>query len=204
MDVLDDVAHMRTLAEQGRNAPLLSGGHLLGWGALLCVTWAAHYFVLTSTNNGDKLGFGLGALWAGFGLVGAFMGAIMRRRLRGRPGLGSVANRGDRAVWAGVLLALLAVVFGALLRMVLFRDFAAPNTILPAAFALYGAAMISTSMLSGEKALLAFGALSIGIAAIAGVIANLPEMYLLGSAAALIVLAWPGILLLRREPAAAT
>lgn len=201
--IAEDLAEVRALAEQGRAAPLLSGGHFLGYGLLLCSAWAAHYAILKQIGFGPGLGAWLGGLWAGFGISSALMNWALRRRLRGRPGRGSVGNRGDRAMWTGVSLALLAIVIGALLRMVVFHDFAAPNTILPAAFALYGAAMIGSASLSGEKLLMRFGAVAIGMGCVAGIIANLPEMYLLGACAALVVLAWPGILLMRREPAAA-
>lgn len=201
--IAEDVALARALAEQGRSAPLLSGGHLLGYGVLLCAAWTAHYAILKQIGNGPGLSAWLGSLWAGFGISSSVMNWALRRRLLGRPGLGSVGNRGDRAMWAGVSLALLAIIIGALLRMVLFHDFAAPNTILPAAFALYGAAMVGSFLLSRERMLLAFGMTALVVGCVAGTIASLPEMYLLGACAALVVLAWPGILLMRREPAAA-
>lgn len=202
-ELMEDVAHVRALAEQGRAAPLLGGGHFLGWGLLLCATYAAHYAIVTQIAAGPGLGAWLGGLWAGFGVTGTIMAQVLGRRIRDRPGLGSVGNRANRSIWAGVSLALLAIVLGALLRMIMFRDYAAPDTILPAAFALYGAAMIGSFSLSGEKMLRTFGGAAIAVGAIAGVITPLPEMYLFGSAGALVVLAWPGILLLRREPAAA-
>lgn len=201
--IADDLAQARALAEQGRAAPLLSGGFFLGYGLLLCAAWGAHYAMLKQIGVGPGLGAWLGSLWAGFGVCSVVMNWGLRRRLQGRPGRGSTGNRGDRAMWTGVGFALLAIIIGALLRMILFRDFAAPNTILPAAFALYGAAMIGSASLSGERLLLGFGAASIAVSCVAGIIAYLPEMYLLGACAALVVLGWPGILLIRREPAVA-
>lgn len=199
----EDMALVRALAEEGRAAPLLSGGHMLGWGLLVSAAWAGHYGIISQIASHASWGPWMGALWGGFGIAGLILSALLRRRLKGRPGHGSVGNRGDRAIWIGMQLALLACVLGALLRMALFHDNAAPNTILPVALALYGAAMVSTGRLSGQAMLQGFGLLAIGLGCVAGVIASLPQMYLLGSAAALLVLALPGALLLRREPAAA-
>ena len=42
-EMLADLAYARTLAEEGRHAPLLGGPYLLFWGALNAVAFAAQF-----------------------------------------------------------------------------------------------------------------------------------------------------------------
>jgi len=198
-ELLEDIAYVRTLAEEGRAAPLLGGAYFVGWGLLVSAAWAGHYAIITNLPD-TQWGQWLGGMWFGFGVVGGVMSLALQRRVRGKPGASSVGNRGERAVWMGIGFALTAIAIGAILRMAVFGEITAPNTILPAAMTLYGAGMIATAKLSGEKLLHPFGLVAVAFGFCMGVIANLPIMYLLGSIAALFVLVLPGALLLRREP----
>lgn len=200
-ELMDDLAYVRTLAEEGRSAPLLGGAHFVAWGLLVSAAWMGHYWVITNYAQ-TELGQPLGLLWGGFGVVAGLMSVILHRRMRGKPGLSSGGNRAERAIWEGIGMALFAIAVGSIVRMAVFKDFDAPNTILPAAVALYGAGMIATARFSNETILRVSGVAAVILGLGLQVIANEPYVYLLGSAGALIVLVIPGILLLRREPSA--
>jgi len=200
-ELMQDLAYVRTLAEEGRSAPLLGGAHFVAWGLLVAAAWAGHYWVISNYTQAE-LGMPLGILWGGFGVLAGVMSVILQRRMRGKPGLSSGGNRAERAIWEGISLAMFAIALGAILRMAVFKDFDAPNTILPAAVALYGAGMIATARFSKEKVLQVSGVAAVVFGLALQVIANEPYVYLLGSAGALVVLVIPGIILLRREPSA--
>jgi ABC-type uncharacterized transport system permease subunit len=70
------------------------------------------------------------------------------------------------------------------------------------AFALFGAALIATAILSGQKWLGAFAFVAFVVSAALSAFANASWAYLLAAAASAIVLAIPGFILLRREPSA--
>lgn len=200
-ELINDVAYARALAEEGRRAPLLGGGYLMFWGALNAVSFTAHWAILTGlAPSAGGLAFGL--LWMSYGLAAAIGMAVLRTRGRHKPGLGSIGSRAEQAVWAGAAIAIGAVVLGSLARMFADHDATAPNAIFGAAFALYGAALFGVARLSGYTWLSGFASLSVGFAALLCLFANQPWAYLVAAAGSLLVLAAPGIVLLRREPPA--
>ncbi len=64
---------------------------------------------------------------------------LLRMRTRDKPGLTAIGTRAERTLWTGAATALMAVVIGSIARMFITSDPTAPNAILGAAFALYGA-----------------------------------------------------------------
>jgi hypothetical protein len=86
--------------------------------------------------------------------------------------------------------------------MFISNDPSAPNAILGAAFALYGAALFGTASLSGQTWLRGFGWLSVAVAANAAMFADQNWVYVIASIGSLLALVWPGVILLRREPSA--
>lgn len=200
-ELLSDLAYARTLAEEGRHAPLLGGAHLTFWGALNATAFALQWAVLERwlpMLNGASFAF----LWIGYGIVAGVGATWLSRRTRDKPGQTAIGARAERAIWTGATAALLAVVFGSLARMIMTGDTNAPNAIIGAAFALYGAALIATAVLSEQTVLRPSGILAVAIAGVLCLFANQNWAYLLASLGSLAVLAWPGVILLKREPSA--
>lgn len=199
-ELLADVAYARTLAEEGRQAPLLGGAHLIFWGVLNAAAFAAHWAQVQGVLPFGEAGYAV--IWMSYGVVAAIGMTLLRQRVRGKPGITTLGARAERAVWTGVAAAILAVVAGSIGRMIISGDVTAPNAILGAGFALYGAALFAVSTLTHERWLGAFGWLAVLTAGAVCLFANAAWAYLIAAGASLLVLAWPGILLVRREPAA--
>lgn len=197
-DLLQDLAYARALAEEGRHAPLLGGSYLLFWGALNAAAFTAHWAVATERLPLTGMSFAL--LWGGYGVVAAVGMTALRMRTRGKPGLTAIGGRAERAIWTGAATALLAVALGSIARMLADNDTSAPNFIMAAAFALYGAALFGVARLSEQSWMRTFGWLSVLAAGTLCLFVNEPWAYLVAAAGALLVLAVPGIILLRREP----
>jgi hypothetical protein len=85
--------------------------------------------------------------------------------------------------------------------MVADQEPAAPNARFGAAFTIYGAALFGVSALSEQAWMKAFALLSLLAGAALCLFANAPWAYLLAAGGSLLVLAIPGVVLLRREPA---
>ncbi|MGH6952459.1 MAG: hypothetical protein ACREH4_16465 [Vitreimonas sp.] len=200
-EMLQDLAYARTLAEEGRHAPLLGGAHLLFWGVLNALAFTGQWSIL-SGRLPHMEGAAFAVLWMSYGLVAAIGMTILRMRVRTKPGVTTIGARAERAVWAGAGLAVLAVAAGSIARMILDSDWTAPNAIMGGAFALYGAALIATAMMSEQHWLNAFGWLAVLVAGVLCLFANQPWVYLIAAAGSLLTLAAPGIILLRREPSA--
>lgn len=197
-EMLQDLAYARTLAEEGRHAPLLGGAYLLFWGALNAVAFLAHWAMLQGMLPFGNWGFAY--IWAGYGAAATIGMFWLSARTRTKPGLTAIGARAESAMWMGAGLAILAVVLGSLGRMILDADPAAPNAIFGAAFALYGAALIAVSRLAEQAWMRSFGLLSVAVAAGLCLFANRDWAYLIAAGGSLLVLAWPGLMLLKREP----
>lgn len=199
-EMLQDLAYARTLAEEGRNAPLLGGAHLVFWGMLNSLAFSAHWAVI-----GDHFGVGnsgYAIVWMSYGIIAAIGMTFLRMRTRDKPGLTTIGARAERAVWTGAGIALLAIVAGSLARMIISGDTTAPNAIFGAAFAIYGAALFGVAMMSNQSWLRAFAWLSVSVAGTLCLFANESWAYLIAAIGSLLVLAWPGLILMKREPSA--
>jgi hypothetical protein len=200
-ELAQDLAYVRTLAEEGRHAPLLGGAMLLFWGILNPSAYLLHYGLLTGVLPGGEPGWGFAVLWATYGTVAGVSMAVLGRRWRDKPGQSSLGVRAEKAVWSGVGWAIGIVAIGCIGRMALENDTLAPNAIMAPALALLGTALTTTALMAREKWLLGFATIAFVSAALIGVFANQPWAYLAAAAANAIVLVIPGIVLLRREPA---
>lgn len=199
-DLLADLAYARTVAEEGRRAPLLGGAYLIFWGVLNALAFTAHWAILDGRLPVDQWGFAY--LWAGYGVIAALGMTLLRLRTRAKPGLTTIGARAERAVWMGAAAAILAIVLGSIARMATTGDVTAPNAIFGVAFALYGMALFAVATLAEQKWMRAFGWLSVSVAFSLCLFANEPWAYLIAAGGSLLVLAAPGIVLLKNEPAA--
>ncbi|MBX3428098.1 MAG: hypothetical protein KF779_00795 [Hyphomonadaceae bacterium] len=200
-EMLADIAYARTLAEEGRHAPLLGGSYLLFWGVLNAGAFAGHYSIgegFIAASGGSAYG----VLWLGYGAVALLGMVLLRMRSRGKPGVAAIGTRAERALWSGAATALLAVAIGSIARMFASSDPNAPNAIFGAGFALYGAALFGTASLSEQAWLRAFGWLAVSVAGTLCLFANESWAYVVAAIGSILVLAVPGIVLLRREPSA--
>jgi hypothetical protein len=198
-ELLQDVAYARSLAEEGRHAPLLGGAYFVFWGLLNTAAFTTHWAVLAGhLPYADGLSFA--GIWIAYGVIAGIGMTLLRGRIRTKPGLTSIGVRAESAMWSGAAIALLAVAIGSIARMLAEGDGNAPNAIFGAAFALYGAALFGTAKLSQQKWLTAFAWLSFAVAGSLCLFANQSWAYLNAAAGSLAVLFVPGLILLRREP----
>ena len=200
-ELASDLAYVRAMAEEGRHAPLLGGSHFLFWGVLNAVTYSLHWAVLEgfiATGGGQAFAW----LWAGYGVIAAIGMTTLRGRISDKPGKSSLGVRAERAIWAGVSVAIVIIALGCIARMVIDNDPTAPNNIMAPVLALFGTALTATAMLARENWLKLFAIVAYAFALVVGAFANAAWAYPLAAVANFIVLAIPGIVLLRREPAA--
>lgn len=200
-EMLADLSYARTLAEEGRHAPLLGGSYLVFWGVLNAIAFSAQFGIIQGWLPLAG-GAAFAVLWIGYGVVAAVGMTLLRMRTRTKPGLTAIGTRAERALWTGAAIAVMAVVIGSIARMFIAGDTSAPNAILGAAFALYGAALFGTASLSEQTWMRGFGWLAIGVALNVCMFADYSWVYVIAAVGSLLALAWPGLILLRREPSA--
>ncbi|MGQ0532493.1 MAG: hypothetical protein ACT4OF_07360 [Caulobacteraceae bacterium] len=197
-EMLADLAYARTLAEEGRNAPLIGGSYFVMFGVLLAICYSAQWAVLAGLLGIEPSL--IGVIWVGFGIAAGAGSALLSKRVRALPGGAAIPNRVDRNVWFGVVFAILTVVAGSVLRAVLLGDFTAPNAIVAAGFGLYGVALYVTAAISGQSWLRVFAFLAWAVSAALWFYIDQPWIYLFAAAASVVVLIVPGLVMVRREP----
>lgn len=198
-ELAEDLDFVRTLAEEGRHAPLLGGSFLMFWGTLNALAWGAQWALLSGYVTADP-SWHFMAVWSVYGVVAGVGSSVLTSRVRALPGMSSLSNRIERAAWAGAGIGTGAVVIGAIGHMIVSRDFTSPDVIMPAAYALYGAALLVTSIVTQEKWLGVFATLAFVVSVVLGVFMSEPWFYLAGAIASLVVLLTPGVMMLRKEP----
>jgi hypothetical protein len=195
-DLSQDLAFVRQVAEEGRNAPYIGGPELVGFGGVTALAFAGHWAIGTF----GIVPWAFIGLWVSYGIVMGLMGRTLRARARAQalPGAGAISNRVDGLVWSAVTYALAATVIGTLIQAALIKDPIVVNWIVPASLALYGVALLTTGRFCGLRtlviaALLAFLA-SIGLT----ILVNDANLYLYGALAVVISMVVPGALLSAR------
>lgn len=195
-----DLAYLRSVAEAGQQAPSLAGRFFIWWGGLAAPALLAHWFIITG-QAGIEPGL-VGFVWMAYGLIGMTGTAFLGRALRNKPGMGAINNRGESAVWNGVMWLVAAYAIGAVVALVLGRgDMILFDTIPLVAFGGYGVSFWVSASLGGPRwmrpmSLIAWLACGGGMS-----LAGTPELYLFSAAAVAILAIAPGVILLRGEPA---
>ncbi|MFW2342996.1 hypothetical protein [Brevundimonas sp.] len=195
----DDIAYIRSLAEEGRKTPVLGGGILIVAGAVFGIASLIHFGIDSGLIAAEPVVYNY--VWLG-ALVLFFIGLIgLKSKIRGKPGARSAVNRAVGAGWMGVGLGIFTMALSmAILSYKLQSE--VPAYLFPSLiFALYGAGWAVSATMSGQKWQwwLAIGGW-VGAPAIASLIGT-PLLWL-GYAAGLVLLALiPGLILVRQEPA---
>ena len=195
-EMLSDLAYARSLAEEGRHAPLIGGSYPLFFGALLTLCYGAQYAVLTRLV--DLPGNSIGWIWMSFGVLSVVGSVVLGQRVRTLPGGASISNRVDRAVWQGVVAAIFVVVIGSILRAIVLGDYTAPNVIVASGFGLYGVAIYATASISGETWLRGFAVLSWLVSGLIWFFLGEAWVYLIAAIASIAVLIVPGFIMIQR------
>lgn len=208
--VAEDMAIARTLAEQGRRAPLVGGAIYVVWGVAiaLCLTlnWAIGTRVLPVSY------WAIPAIWFGGMAAAGVISGMIRTRLAGRPGAFGIGNAVTRAAWnaGGIFLGLFSSALFATLLLAPKRvlGFDAPTGVamsfafsifLPVSFGVYAVAMAVSAEAAQSALLRRFSGGAFAAMLATAVLIGRTEQMLVGAAAALLVLAGSGVALMRHE-----
>ena len=196
-----DLEFLRDVAASGQHAPSLSGRFFIWWGGLAAPALLAHWAILIGL-------FGIpgpyvGLVWMTYGLIGLAGSSLLGRSLNGKPGAGSINNRGEAAAWRGVTWMVAAYAIGAVVAMAMGRgDIMLFDTIPLVAFAGYGLSFHVSAQLGGARwmqgmAVLAWVASGAGLTLVGST-----DIYLFAAVAVAVLAIIPGLVLVRGEPAA--
>jgi hypothetical protein len=196
----DDLAYIRSVAEAGRNAPLLGGRFLAWWGGLLGPAYLIHYGLASGRLPlGDMAYF---YMWGGFmvvGLGGYFL--LMRKVSPETPGQASVGAQVEGSVWkiAGFALS-------AYFLTLFLKAFTGGNAIagfehsLSLVFSAYAIALFTSGAVVGNQVLKTAGYGALVMIALAAWFSGTAEIWAVAALGVFLTVFLPGVVLMFREP----
>ncbi len=198
-EAASDLGYLRDLAEEGRHAPLMGGRFAVMWGVLISAVLLGHWMIVTGQTS---LGHGaIGYLWVGMVIIGGIGSAILGRSMKGKPGVGSVGNRAENAVWMASGFAIMAYWLAILAGLIVGKaDMGILDTIMIMAFSIYGICYVTVGSLSGNRGMYGFAGLCFVAAIVNGALIHQPVAYLVAAIFVVLTTIVPGLLSIRREP----
>jgi hypothetical protein len=197
----DDVAFMRNLAEDGRNAPLLGGEISMAAGLCFGAASLAHYAALKGWLG--EVGPEFNLIWIGAGALFAAFLVLSIRRQRSQRGAAATVNRATGSAWQGVGLAVFAIFGGFIMASARTGEWIIMAMLVPVILALYGAAWAVAGEMTGRTWIKGVAGLSLILSVLTGWLAGTAEQYLVYAAALVLTAFIPGVIMLRQERRAA-
>ena len=200
-EILNDLKYVKSMAEEGRTAPLLGGRIGLMWGILLAITFFGHWAIISGTVNVHPSM--LGYLWLTYAIVGGIGTALLGRSIDDKPGISSVGNRAENAVWLSFAL-MMGTCFVGILCNMFFSD-GTPilfDTMVCIGFAGQIIAYLVIATMSGQKALRAPAIMAVFATIGSFALLGRPELYLLATVAIILTVVVPSWGQIRKEPKA--
>lgn len=203
-DLAGEIAYVKTLAEEGANAPLVGGVLYVIWGAVIgaasLITWLRAASIVELPGFVGGVWFWIGAFAIGWALCFMF-GA----KIGSKPGALTIGNQTASAAWLGVGAFLMIYWLALLATHDRFTGegiapYALFGTMFPVAFGVYGIAFFATATAARLPWMR-----GIAIAAWIFSVASLfyfgdSKQLLIAAAGSFICAALPGLILMRREP----
>lgn len=197
--VQDDIAYMRAMAQEGREAPLLNGPIMVAAGLIFGAANLVQWAIVSGTLAVEPMV----SLWVWIGAGAAFglaLFALIRRASR-KPGCGSIGNKAVGAAWSGLgfgifvmWLSFLAVGFSTGNWEMMW---AMPSVVATT----YGTAWIVSAAFSRQRWMTVIGLVAYAGAIACGYLIGDPAIYLVFTALMLLTGLVPGVILTRQEPA---
>jgi len=194
----DDIAFMRALAQEGQSAPLLGGSILVAAGVTFGVAGVAHWAVVSKVLNLPQVT--LAFIWPGALILFLVQLVWLRRGGNARPGAQSPGNRASSAAWAamGWTIFVISLAIGILAAR---THSSVPVLIFPPLIlGLYGMGWSVAAAMTRKRWIWMTAVGSYAGALLVAWLAVDPIVYLVYSAALLLLMALPGYILMRQEP----
>lgn len=198
-----EVAYVRALAEEGRNAPLVGGVLYVIWGALMGLAALATYASATGVINVPFVG-GLW-FWISAFALGWLASFVLGGKSLTKPGAMTVGNKTARAAWISVglfmsIFWIASMIFQSRLNAAGFESRFLYGLMFPLAFGLYGIAFFATAIAARLNWMRGFAASSWLFSVAALYFIGVAEQFLVGAVGTFFCAVLPGLLLMRREP----
>ena len=197
--VHDDIAYMRSLAQEGRNTPLLCGSVLVAaamiFGSATLGQWAMAAGVLQLSPWAPLW------LWVGAGVLFTGVLMVLIRRMGIKPGAQSPVNRAVGAAWSAVGFGIFAMWLTFTAFGLTTGDWEIMRAMPSVVFAAYGAAWMVAGTMVGVGWMKGVALIAYAGAVLLGMFAESTWIYLVFLGLMVFVALIPGLALMRQEPA---
>ncbi|MEZ5895198.1 MAG: hypothetical protein R3C51_02245 [Parvularculaceae bacterium] len=203
-DLAGELAYVRALAEEGRNAPLVGGVLYVIWGCVVGLSALVSYLQAAGMIAVSSL-IGGWAYWLGALALGWALTVYFARRAGLKPGAMTVGNKTANAAWLGVGLFLMVFWVSLMALHDNYSEYGIKPYVLfslmfPVAFGVYGIAFFATAAAAQLSWMRGF--------AIAAWIFSVASLYyfgdvrqpLVGALGSFCCAVLPGLILMRQEP----
>ena len=200
---IDDIARLRSIAEEGRVQPLMGGRETILWGSLVIVALLLQWAITARALPLPPMA--IAAVWFGVMLIGTIASRLPAIRGGGSAPANDLGNRIEGAGWSmgGSFLAVLGICVFALslyhLQTAGDPQFFLLFTLMPpAAFGVYGIALRATSEAAAMPALKPYAGLSLVMVAATVLLAGTMWQFPVAAAGIFLVAILPGRIMLAR------
>lgn len=191
--IRDDIAFLRSLAEDGRNGPMSGGSILFAGGLIFGAASLAAWFALARNLVTGNLFFPV--VW--FGAAGLF--TLVMSALKRRMGPRGGASRAAGVAWSGAGWAVLVIVISLMIASWRAGDWLLMGPLPAVILTVYGSAWYVGAVLTRVRWVYAVAFGSFAMALVAAWFAAQPAtLFLVFAASLLALLALPGFLLMRQ------
>lgn len=197
-ELLNNLDFATNLAKAGAKAPLLGGPIGLMWSCLSVPALLLHGAAMSGAVNYPQDRIGL--IWMIFGIVGGIGSFILGRKIDGKAGAGTTANRLSGALWLSATILIFtyaittAIAFG--MNKVAISQF---DTIITFAFAMHAVALGVIGHMTGLTYQRIAGGLAGAFMVISLLLIGNPALYALAALGVVFVGIIPSLIEIRNE-----
>lgn len=193
----DDLAYIRGLAEEGRNAPPLNGPILIAASLIFGAGSLGHWAIQSRMIAVDQVNI----LWVWLAASAVFGVTlfVLIKRMATKSGFNHIRNEAVGAAWTGAGFMIFSIWLGLVAMGLTTGDWTAMRIMPSLVCAAYGTGWLVAAAMSGRKWMNAVAVASYAGAAILGVVSHLSLVFLVYVAILICVALIPGIVLTRGE-----
>lgn len=194
----EDLAYIRSLADEGRNAPPLNGPILIAASLVFGSATLGHWAIVSGLLAVDPMA--LLWVWLAAGAVFAAALFVLIRRMKSRPGYNHIRNEAVGAAWSGAGFTIFSIWLGLVAMGLTTGDWTSMRIMPSLVCAAYGTGWLVAAAMSGRKWMNTVAITSYAGAAVLGLVSHLSLVMLVFLAIMICVALIPGIVLTRGEP----
>jgi hypothetical protein len=196
--IRDDIAFMRALAEEGRQAPMLGGGVLVAAGIVFGLASVLQWSTMVGVLNVSP--WAPLVIWAAASAVFGAVATLILNQSKTKPGYQSSVNRATGSAWSAVGYTIFAIWMALMAMGFRTQNWAVMQVFPIVILALYGAGWGVAATMS-RRAWMRLTSLGCFVGAILiGLMTDSPHMLLVYAGCLVLFGVIPGVALMRQEP----